>query len=259
VAGVVVAGIVGTIVLVLLIRPRAPEALERPPVTLRSPGVAEVSPLPVSPVPVTPATLPEPVTPTTLSPVVPNPPPTTRASALPVAPYRPATTMPRAAETTLAPAPTTVAPEPAPVHPAAPAVAAFPGAGKVDLGEKFYEKTLTYSTDDTLAFEGHVGPIKVPTVRFVVGEKKGRFGKIDVSRLSVRAVFPAVECPKDAGEWDYSFQVELLDEKGQRLDRLGDSGSCENQTKVVVAEGGVLKSLVPSIKGVKIRLQAAKD
>jgi hypothetical protein len=256
VAAVVVAGIIGTAVLLVLLRPStSPERPERPPVTLRSPETAGDS------VTTTPVTPPETFTvaPSTTIPV-----PTTEAarpSATPT-PRRsatPATTPAQVAEAapTVAP-PTTLPAITEPFH-AAPAAPAFPGAGKVELGEKWYEKTLAYAEGQPLSFEGHVGPIKADKVQFSIGEKKGRFGKVDELRTEVRAVIPVLECPKGAGEWDYKLIVLLLDENGKALDKLEGGGSCENEIKTVAASHGVLKALVPTIRGVKIRFEAAKD
>ena len=168
------------------------------------------------------------------------------------------TTAARTTEATLPPlAPPTLPPAPEPVHAAI--APAFPGAGKVDQGEKFYEKTFPYEVDRPLPFEGHVGAVKVPTVLFAVLPNKRKFGRKDEQHLEVRAIFPVVDCPKGAGEWDYKMIVELLDETGRELHRFNDSGSCENQTKSTAAYDAVLKELVPTIRGVKVRLEAAKD
>ena len=174
------AGVIGTAVLIVLLRPSAStDRPERPPVTLRSPETAggSVTAAPVTPletVSVAPSTtLPAPTVAT--APVArPAPTPLSRRPVAPVTTARadrgwtppavaPPTTLPAVAE---------------PVR-AAPAAAAFPGAGKVDLGEKFYEKTLTYEEGQPLSFDGHVGPLKADNVQFSVGEKKGRFGKVD--------------------------------------------------------------------------------
>ena len=96
-------------------------------------------------------------------------------------------------------------------------------------------------------------------MQFSVGEKKGRFGKVDELKTEVRAVFPILDCPKGAGEWDYKLVVELLDENGRRLDKLEGGGSCEDEIKTVAASRAILKALVPAIRGVKVRLEAAKD
>jgi hypothetical protein len=165
------------------------------------------------------------------------------AEAPPTTALPPATTLPAVTE---------------PVRPA-PAVPSFPGAGKVELGEKFYEKTLVYEEGQPLSFEGHVGPLKADKVQFSVGEKKGRFGKVDDLRTEMRAVVPVLDCPKGAGEWDYKLIVELLDENGRRLDKLEGGGSCENEIKTIAATRGILKAIVPTIRGVKIRFEAAKD
>jgi hypothetical protein len=190
-------------------------------------------------------------------------PPEIRPSALPgarrsAAPAAPPTHVAEAPPTTAVAPPTTLAAVTEPVR-AAPAAPSFPGAGKVELGEKFYEKTLAYEEGQPLSFEGHVGPLKLDKVQFSVGEKKGRFGKVDDLRTEVRAVVPVLDCPKGAGEWDYKLIVELLDESGRRLDKLEGGGSCENEVKTIAASHGVLKTLVPTIRGVKIRFEAAKD
>jgi tRNA A-37 threonylcarbamoyl transferase component Bud32 len=261
VLAVVVAGIIGTAVLLVLLRPSTSgERPERPPVTLRSPETAGDS------VTITPSTVPGTFTvaPSTTLPVPavatgpearPIPPPVARRSAAPAGtPAHEAEAPP----TTALPPATTLPAVTEPVRPA-PAAPSFPGAGKVELGEKFYEKTLAFEEGQPLSFDGHVGPLKADKVQFSVGEKKGRFGKVDDVKTEMRAVVPVLECPKGAGEWDYKLIVELLDESGRRLDKLEAGGSCENEIKTIAATRGILKAIVPMIRGVKIRFEAAKD
>jgi serine/threonine-protein kinase len=258
VAAVVLAGILGTAALLVLLRPGATGPPERPPVTLRSPATADGN--------VTTSPLPPPET-LAAAPTTTMAAPPTRPSATLTPPVRrsaaPTPTPAQVAEAAAGP-PTTLPPPttmPAVAEPARPHVApvAFPGAGKVDVGEKFFEKTFAYDVGQPLSFEGRVGPITVPNVQLSVGDKKGRFGKVDDLRTEVRAVAPILNCPKGAGEWDYKLVVELLDENGRRLDRFDGGGSCENEIKSVAATRGVLKALLPAIRGVKIRLEAAKD
>jgi len=258
VAAVVVAGVIGTGVLILLLRPNTSTVPpERTPVTLRSPETAAntVTTTPVTPVETVAAapstTLPQPAVATAPA-ARPGPSPVSRRT------VSPAATPAQVAEGTAPPVPpsTTL---PAVAEPARPAAPPFPGAGRVELGEKFYEKTLAYEEGQPLSFEGHVGPLKADKVQFSVGEKKGRFGKVDDLKTEMRAVVPVLDCPKGAGEWDYKLIVELLDESGRRLDKLEGGGSCENEIKTIAASRGVLKSLVGAIRGVKVRLEAAKD
>jgi hypothetical protein len=129
----------------------------------------------------------------------------------------------------------------------------------LDLGEKFYEKTLTYEAGQPLPFDGHVGPLKAPVIQFSVGDNKRRFGRADEQHLEVRAVVPTLDCPKGAGEWDYKVIVELYDDGGRRLDRFDSGGSCENEVKTVAATRALLKNIVPLVRGVKVRLEASKD
>jgi hypothetical protein len=259
VAAVVVAGVIGTAVLIILLRPNpSPAPPERTPVTLRSSESAAntVTTTPVTPVEtlaIAPSTtLPVP-TAATAPAARPSPAPVARRTVAPAA-----TSAQVAAGPTAPPVapPTTL---PAVTEPARPAAPSFPGAGRVELGEKFYEKTLAYEEGQPLSFEGHVGPLKADKVQFSVGEKKGRFGKVDDLKTEVRAVIPVLDCPKGAGEWDYKLIVELLDESGRRLDKLEGGGSCENEIKTIAASRGVLKSLITAIRGVKIRLEASKD
>ena len=258
VAAVVVAGVIGTGVLILLLRPNTSTVPpERTPVTLRSPETAAntVTTTPVAPVETVAAapstTLPQPAVATAPA-ARPSPSPVSRRT------VSPAATPAQVAEGTAPPVPpsTTL---PAVTEPSRPAAPSFPGAGRVELGEKFYEKTLAYEEGQPLSFEGHVGPLKADKVQFSVGEKKGRFGKVDDLKTEMRAVVPVLDCPKGAGEWDYKLIVELLDESGRRLDKLEGGGSCENEIKTIAASRGVLKSLVGAIRGVKVRLEAAKD
>jgi len=257
VAAVVVAGVIGTAVLLVLLRPNASTVQpERPPVTVRTPESAGNT---VTTVP--PTLVEAPTTATTPLPAVATG-PTARPTASPVA-HRsvpPAGTPTQVAEALPTPAVAPPTPVPAVVEPArAPAAPSFPGAGKVELGEKYYEKTLAYEEGQPLTFEGHVGPLKADKVQFSVGEKKGRFGKVDETKTEMRAVIPVLDCPKGAGEWDYKLSVLLLDETGRALDKLEGGGSCENEVKTVAASKGVLKAVVPQVRGVKIRLEAAKD
>ena len=256
VAAVVVAGIIGTAVLLVLLRPStSAERPERPPVTLRSPETAGDS------VTTTPVTPPETFTvaPSTTIPV-----PTTEAarpSATPI-PRRSATpvaTPAQVAEAAPSVAPPTTLPTVTEPRHAAPAAPAFPGAGKVDMGEKFYEKSLAYEVGQPLALDAHVGPLKVPTVQFVVGENKRRFGRKDERHMEVRALFPVVDCPKGAGDWDYKMIVELVDENGRQLHKFEDSGSCKNEIKTTAAYDAVPKAILPAIRGVRVRFEASKD
>jgi hypothetical protein len=260
VAAVVVAGIIGTAVLLVLLRPSTSTVQpERPPVTLRSPETAtnSVTSTPVTPpsVAVAPSTTLPAATAATVPEARPSATPPPRRSVSPAAtPAQVAERLP-----TPAIAPPTPVPAVAEPVPPAPAAPSFPGAGKVELGEKFYEKTLAFEEGQPLAFEGHVGPLKADKVQFSVGEKKGRFGKVDELKTEMRAVIPVLDCPKGAGEWDYKLIVQLLDENGRPLDKLEGGGSCENEIKTIAATRGVLKALIPSIRGVKIRFEAAKD
>ncbi len=127
------------------------------------------------------------------------------------------------------------------------------------MGEKFYEKSLAYEVGQPLSFDAHVGPLKVPTVQFVVGENKRHFGRKDEQNMEVRALFPLVDCPKGAGEWDYKMIVELVDENGRQLQKFDDSGSCKNEIKSTAAYSPVPKATLPAIRGVRVRFEASKD
>ncbi len=261
VAAVVMVGILGTAALILFLRPRAVEPPDRPPVTLRSPAVADGGALTASdfPPPQTLAAVPT----TTLAPAVaPSLAPSVRPSAT-ATPRRAATAPPTPVQVAdVAPPPVQPPPTthvPALTQPAVPVTPAFPGSGKVDLGGKFYEKTFTYEAGQPLVFDGHVGPLKVPVVQFSVGESKRRFGRVDEQHLEMRAVFPTIDCPQGAGEWDYKMIVELMDETGRRLERLDEGGSCQNEVKTVAATKGILKAILPMVRGVKVRLEASKD
>jgi serine/threonine protein kinase len=256
VAAVVLAGVIGTGVLILLLRPNTSTGPpERTPVTLRPETAGNtVTTTPVTPVEtlaVAPSTtLPLPAVATAPA-ARPSPSPVSRRTVPPTpAQVAEGPTAPPVAPPTMLPAVT---------EPARPVAPSFPGAGRVELGEKFYEKTMAYEEGQPLSFEGHVGPLKADKVQFSVGEKKGRFGKVDDLKTEIRAVIPVLDCPKGAGEWDYKLIVELLDESGRRLDKLEGGGSCENEIKTIAASRGVLKSLIGAIRGVKVRLEGSKD
>jgi hypothetical protein len=258
VAAVVLVGILGTAALIVMLRPRTPDAPERTPVTTIAratdgSGLGGEATAPTATVPTTLAAAPPTATATTPPVTRPTAPPTSAPTRRPPSATAETTPAPTAPPPTQAAAAT---PEPRPATPAAPS---FPGAGKIDMSDKFFEKTLAYEVGTAMPFDGHVGPIKAATVQFFVGEKKGRFGKVDDLKTEIRAVFPTLECPKGAGEWDYKLVVELLDESGRRMDKFDGGGSCEDEVKTVAATRAVLKALVPSIRGVKVRLEASKD
>jgi serine/threonine-protein kinase len=250
-AAVVVVGLLGVGALLFFLKSRPTDTAQgrpdMPPVTMR-PG-AETPYETVPPAPATPAAG-ETAPPETL-------PPTTMVA------RQTTTTLPRVAETrpvetTLPPVapPVTQPPVAEPVTPVrAPTMAAFPGAGVVTSGPKFFEKTLVYSADQMLPFQGQVGSLKVPGIQFAVAERTGRDAGL---KVNLRAVAP-VDCPKGAGEWDYDFKIDLLDENGHQLDRLESSGSCDEEIKTVRVERSVVKALIPTIRGVKVRFQAERD
>ncbi|HUG51980.1 MAG TPA: hypothetical protein VMR21_00190, partial [Vicinamibacteria bacterium] len=257
VAFMFLAGIAATAVVLILLRPRETGAPDRLPVTLRSPAVADGG------VSLPPSAAPDDVVPRGGAEVVETAPPS-RPAALPaltgttVPPVRP---RPPAAAVVAEPEP----PAPAPVPAAAPTIppaaeappprVAFAGAGQVESGERFYEKTLAYALDQPLPFEASVGPVKVRTVQFTLSDRR-RFGEIDDLRSEMRAVFP-VEC-RGAGSWQYKVEVELLDESGRRLDRFGDDGRCKDEVKMAAANRGILKALASAVRGVKIRFEASR-
>ena len=258
VAAVALAGILGTAILFIVLRPsRAPEATDRPPVTTRpaAPPAADagsVTTNPMTPVEtVAAAPTPSIAPPVTLAP---------RPSAIATPPTRRASAATPAAVAEGA-APVAVAPPtlPAIPEPARSVAPSFPGAGKVDFGQKFFEKTLTYAVGEPLAFDAHVGAVKVPTVQMVVGENKRKFGRKDEQHREVRALFPVVDCPKGAGEWDYKMTVALLDDVGRELHRFADSGSCKNEIKSTAAYDAVPNAIIPAIRGLRVRLEASKD
>jgi serine/threonine protein kinase len=256
VAGVVVAGILTTAALLVVLRPTSTDPGPRPPVVLRSPLAAEAA---VNRPPLPTATAPHEVPESeTVTPSATVPPPVRRSA--PTAPTSRVTPPPLVTEHTGGPphiSPPTLPPAPAPATAGATAVSpAFATAGTVEAGDAFYEKTLSFAEDRPLPFEGHVGPLKVESVRFTVAEKK-KFGSIDDLRAELRAAFQ-VECPKGAGAWDYKMQVEILDENGRRLDRFGDDGRCKDEVKMVAANRGILKALVSAARGVKIRFEASR-
>ena len=253
VAAVVVAGIISTAILLVLLRPNTPERPERPPVTARgghrgrqrhdhaSDAAGDVHRRPSTTLPVPAVAAPRR-----------GPPPVPRGRSPPrpgARGGRPRPRRPRAADDaarrhgTRAPG----------------ARGLVQARARSSSARKFYEKTLAYEEGQPLSFEGHVGPSRPTRCSSRSARRRGASARSTTSAPKVRAVVPVLDCPKGAGEWDYKLIVLLLDESGRTLDKLEGGGSCENEIKTIAASRGVLKAIIPSIRGVKIRFQAAKD
>jgi hypothetical protein len=261
VVSVALAGILGAGILFLLLRPRAPDVPDRTPVTLRPVASADGGGLTTTPLSPPASLAPSPRTATTLPPEIPS-----------VRPSPPAPVVKRASAPSLAPViatapPVTLAvPRPSPVavpptlpataEPARPAAPSFPGAGKVETGATYFEKTLGYERNLPLQFDAHAGAVSIPVVEMMVIEKRrGR----NEPRVEVRAVFPVVDCPRGGGKWSYRVLVALLDGSGRELHRFGDGGSCTSETKTSAASDDVPRVLLGEIRGVRVRVDASKN
>ncbi len=160
-------------------------------------------------------------------------------STLPPATVSPSST-PSAVTPADAPTPSEAPPQP------------YRDAGKVVKGDDFFEKTLTFVRNGSVPFDAQVGPLRIPSVKFVAREGDDR-------NVSLQMLFP-VDCPKDAGEWNFVIRVYWLDERGKTMEDDTDHDGCNGQGKTsILQERNVASAEAAAIRGVRVRFEATPD
>ncbi|MBE3134947.1 MAG: hypothetical protein IMZ55_15885 [Acidobacteria bacterium] len=128
------------------------------------------------------------------------------------------------------------------------------------------EKTVIYRTGDTIALDVKVGTVTVSGVKMTVGgtggigsAMKATLTRMDPLTQTVLQFDFDAESPKGWGKWQVTYSVELLDAKGEMIDRFSDKDSYEAEAKTSNFKYVTLKAVLPLIDKVRIKFQAAAD
>lgn len=131
-------------------------------------------------------------------------------------------------------------------------------------GSLRFEKTVAWQTGRLIDLNAQVGPVRIGKVEFSNQGKGGgsiatkiRGGGGSGTQTVLRATFDG-ENPKD-DEWVVTFTLELLDAKGQLIDRGTGKESFEGEAKNARVEHSILSYVVPMIAKVRIKLEARLD
>ena len=127
------------------------------------------------------------------------------------------------------------------------------------------EKTLSYKVGTEMALDVKVGPVKVHKVKITIGSGggvgaavKARVTKMDpLVEEVLQFVFDA-ENP-DKVDYNVTYSVELLNTKGEVIDRFSEKDGYEAEAKSSRFEHVILKVALPMIDKVRIKFQAAVD
>ena len=142
---------------------------------------------------------------------------------------------------------------------------ALAAAAAAQEGSLRFEKTLPWQTGKLIDLNATVGPVRIGKVELT---NEGKGGGSIATRLRsgggasdtqtvLRATFDG-ENPKE-DEWVVTFTLELLDAKGQLIDRATGKESFEGEAKNARVEHAILAYVIPMIAKVRIKLEARLD
>ena len=130
-----------------------------------------------------------------------------------------------------------------------------------------FEKTVDWQLGKLIDLNATVGPVRVSKVELsqpeggsmkdsIVGRIRGGGGSPE-TQATIRAAFDTENPEED--EWVVTYTLDLLDSKGNLIDRVVDSEGLEGEAKVVNVDHTTLKYVLPFVDKVKIRLEARYD
>jgi hypothetical protein len=128
------------------------------------------------------------------------------------------------------------------------------------------EKTVKYKTGEALPLQVSVGTVKISALKITLGGSggvgaavKAKMTKMDpLIETALQFAFDG-ESPKGWGKWKVRYAVELLDAKGELIDRFNEDDSYEAEAKTSKFEHVTLKAILPLIDSVRIKFQASAD
>ena len=126
------------------------------------------------------------------------------------------------------------------------------------------EQKLAFEIDKSLALNGMVGPVKVPTLKVINlgrGYNRGGISLRSVSQVSelsttLRVTFEVNNPMRE--QWQVEFTVELLDKSGKVIDRFSKKEEYDNEAKALNIEHPLLEYVLPLVSDVKITLQGRR-
>ena len=137
-------------------------------------------------------------------------------------------------------------------------------APAAERGGLRFSKTVSFELGSTADLGALVGPVKVHNVEFSEsgGSKSKLFGKLRSSgdattKTNLRASFE-VENPISE-EWEITFTVELLDSKGELIDRFSKKTDFDGEAKIYHVDHTILSYVVPLTSKAEIKLEARLD
>jgi hypothetical protein len=128
------------------------------------------------------------------------------------------------------------------------------------------EKTVKYKVGEALPLQVSVGSVKISAVKITVGTPggvgsalKAKMARMDpLTQTTLEFAFDA-ESPKGWGKWKVRYAVELLNARGELIDRFDDDDSYEAEAKTSKFDHVTLKAILPLIDSVRVKFQAAAD
>ncbi len=127
------------------------------------------------------------------------------------------------------------------------------------------ETTVKYAAGKAIPLNATVGPVKVSTVKFTVGEEGGvrnsireRMARMDPATQTMLHVSFDAENPQ-RDQWNVTYSVEVLDAGGKVVDRFSKKDSYEGEAKTTTFDHVTMKAVLPLVEKVRIKLQAELD
>jgi len=126
------------------------------------------------------------------------------------------------------------------------------------------EQKLAFEVDKSLALNGMVGPVKIPTLKVINLGRGYKGAGISLrtgnqpSELSTTLRFTFEVNNPMREEWQVEFNVELLDKSGKVIDRFSKKEEYDNEAKALNIEHSLLEYVVPLVSDVKVTLQGRR-
>jgi hypothetical protein len=128
------------------------------------------------------------------------------------------------------------------------------------------EKTVKYKVGEALPLDVSVGTVKIRALKITTGSAGGIGSAVKAKMTKMDPMINAVlqfgidaESPKGWGKWKVTYAVELLDAKGEMIDRFTEDDSYEAEAKTSKFEHVTLKAILPLLDSVRIKFQAKAD
>ena len=124
------------------------------------------------------------------------------------------------------------------------------------------EKIVDFKADQLIELQITAGPVSIRTVKFQQNARESLGSRLrgrtaTETETMMRASFDAENPEKD--EWEVSFVIDFLDNRGKLIDRAKGSSTWEGEAKIFNLDHPMLTYAVPFVDRVKISLSAKLD